>query len=106
VNLPSGIDPDEAGRKKMKQVWAKEMAFGLAIFTILLQTSCTGLIAGGALVGGGVAGYYAHEKGWLRIEKKEEERKEKEKEEPAAMPKKTPEEEKKVKREIGCVLPF
>ena len=78
----------------------------LAIWAFLLTTSCAGLVVGGALAGCGVAGYYAHEKGWLSTEKKEVE--EKDKEEGAEKTQEVPQEtkEKKSKREIGCILPF
>lgn len=60
----------------------------------------------GRFAGGGVAGYYAHEKGWLSTEKKEVE--EKDKEEGAEKTQEVPQEtkEEKSKREMGCILPF
>jgi succinate dehydrogenase/fumarate reductase flavoprotein subunit len=93
------------GEKVKKWNW-KTIGGILAILAFLLPTSCAGLVVGGALAGGGVAGYYAHEKGWLSTEKKEVE--EKDKEEGAEKTQEVPQEtkEKKSKREIGCILPF
>jgi len=75
--------------------------FIFVILVFLLQVGCAELIVGGVLVGSGVIGYYAHDKGWLKMEKKEGE----EKEERAEAPKEAPK-EKKTRREIGCILPF
>jgi hypothetical protein len=93
------------GEKVKKWNW-KTIGEILAILAFLLPTSCAGLVIGGALAGGGVAGYYAHEKEWLSTEKKEVE--EKDKEEGAEKTQEVPQEtkEKKSKREIGCILPF
>jgi len=94
-----------SGEKVKKWNW-KTIGEILAIWALLLPTSCTGLVVGGALAGGGVAGYYAHEKGWLNMEKKEVE--ERDEEERAEKIQEVPQEtkEKKNKREIGCILPF
>lgn len=63
-------------------------------------------LRGWLFFGGGVASYYAHEKGWLNMEKKEVEIEDKEKrpEEIQEIPQEA--KEKKGKGEIGCILPF